>query len=691
MVMKLYPFLFFIILFIILNNLLYLNAIELDNSSNNNINNNYKQDKNLNNVLYFINNYKINNNIKIWVFFNSKNIINSSEEKNLFIDKITGKELSNDQVITITGISTESLERRKNRSMKKEEIIDEADLPVSEDYTNEILGCNGINSTISLGHKSNWLNSISINIKFEYSDKSSLKSILQCIVEKNFVNNIDIIKKGIKRPKIKKEYSNSNRIIKETDINDLNIKSESNIFSDDFYGDSIKPIKQLKIDKLHKKGYHGENITILVIDDDFYLKHPAFKTMTVIDQKEFFNSNNQTKTNEDLRSKGLKENGENFHGTSVLSVIGGFEVGKIVGPAYKSKYLLGKIKVSEEEDSTFEEDQFIAALEWGENKGAQVISSSLSFCLSLDYSYFNLDGKQSLTTKAANIAIEKGIVFVNAMGNDDFSIFGGPNDGEYVIAVGAVDEYGGIASFSSVGPTADGRYKPETQAMGINVNVADVLSNTKYSEFSGTSFSTPLIAGAVALLIQAHPTWTPKQIHQAIIGGSIWSSSPHYLLGYGLLDSEKALNFKPMLGSCSYTGCSNNGICCKDKCICPTAYYGEFCQYKRIECGYRCQYDFPNSTQCQKNSMGNSYLCVNKYEKKQKILENNQNPLILQIKNCEDTTNFNDSFEEFKVTKPPLIIMSFDGTHNSNSAFKDVDISFNKVLLIALLIFLIIN
>lgn len=236
------------------------------------------------------------------------------------------------------------------------------------------------------------------------------------------------------------------------------------------YGPSYLQISQINVDSLHNIGLSGRGVTIGMMDTGFDTNHPAFARMDsahqIIITHDFINGDSNVVDGFDV---------QRGHGTSTLSVIGGFSPGNLIGPAYGADFILAKTEIINIRDTTIEEDYWVAASEWMESLGVDIISSSLGY---LDwYDTLELDGKTALITKAANVADSLGIIVVNSAGNEGTNPFWRkivpPSDGFSVIAVGAVDGDGNIVDFSSRGPTADGRIKPDVCALGLNDYVAD--------------------------------------------------------------------------------------------------------------------------------------------------------------------------------------------------------------------------
>jgi subtilisin family serine protease len=233
------------------------------------------------------------------------------------------------------------------------------------------------------------------------------------------------------------------------------------------------------------------------------------------------------------------------HGTAVLSVLAGNIPGQIEGTAPGADFLLLK---TEDVESEFpcEEDFWAAGAEFADSSGADIISSSLGYFnfddSTLNYKYSDLDGNTAFVTRAADIAASKGILVVNSAGNERNTVWQRiifPSDGDSVLAVGAVDGNNIISDFSSAGPSADRRIKPDNVAMGVSVPV-QIAENT-IGRSSGTSFSCPVLSGMAACLMQAVPRALNTDIIKVLHSSADRSNHPDSLYGYGIPDIVLAL------------------------------------------------------------------------------------------------------------------------------------------------------
>ncbi len=232
------------------------------------------------------------------------------------------------------------------------------------------------------------------------------------------------------------------------------------------------------------------------------------------------------------------------HGTSVLGIVAAYAPHELIGSAYGAKFILCNVEDGERE-YYLEEKWFVAALEFAEAHGADVLTTSL--VLYEGYSQKHTDGKTSVMTRGLNMATGNGVICLSGSGNHGHdqdpsrSHLMPPGDAMDVISVGAVDRHGTIARFSSDGPTVDGRVKPEVLAMGFGTATISLADSRGYYRGAGTSVAIPVMAGAVACLLQSHPQWTVRQLRQALFrSGDFYrryiKPDPLNIHGYGIPD-----------------------------------------------------------------------------------------------------------------------------------------------------------
>jgi len=417
-------------------------------------------------------------------------------------------------------ISEKSLKRR-GKVLSKSSLIKFEDIPINQNYIDQ-LGSFGFN----VKHKSKWFNAVS-----GYINKAGITSISRL----HFVKSIDIVQKL--------KSNDNNPDVKES--NNQQYKSliqPDGLFSLN-YGSSFTQNQQINVPAVHDLGFNGQGVTVCLMDAGFNrLSHEVFSSMKIIAAYDFVN--NDPDVGDDSTDMG---NGT--HGTQTLSSIGGFKEGELIGPAFGSDYILAKTENTDSE-TPIEEDNWIASLEWADSIGVDVTSTSLGY-LDYDspfssYTWENMDGNTMRITIAADLAVQRGIVVLNSAGNNGFSsdhnTLNAPADGDSVITVGAVTSTGERASFSSVGPTVDGRTKPDIMAMGSGVRVASILNDAEYTTGGGTSFSCPLSAGVAALILSVNPDLTPMQVRDALRNTASQNSSPDNQYGWGIINAFNAIN-----------------------------------------------------------------------------------------------------------------------------------------------------
>jgi subtilisin family serine protease len=313
------------------------------------------------------------------------------------------------------------------------------------------------------------------------------------------------------------------------------------------YGTGLGQVEQINVPAVHDLGLHGEGMVIALLDAGFdTLGHAALAPLRILAAQDFVNGDGDVSNNGDI--------GEGSHGTATLSTIGGFAPGQLIGPAFAASYLLAKTENTETETPR-EEDNWAAAAEWAEAQGVDVISSSLGYSVYdfpyASYTWLSMDGRTAISTRAAELAAERGVVVVVSAGNEGPAVvpgqntLGAPADGISVITAAAVTSGGVRASFSSVGPSADGRIKPDVAAQGVAVKVARPFTTSSYGTANGTSFSCPLVAGVAALVLQAHPTYTPYQVASVLRNTASQAAAPDNATGWGIVNALAAIQAVP--------------------------------------------------------------------------------------------------------------------------------------------------
>lgn len=303
------------------------------------------------------------------------------------------------------------------------------------------------------------------------------------------------------------------------------------------YGGNLAAMEQFNVPAVHEMGVTGEGVIIGMLDTGFRTAHECLSGIPVLAAYDFVNDDgevdNETGDPSDARN----------HGTETMSTAMGYMPGSHVAPAFGASAVLAKTEdVSQE--VPIEEDQWVAGLEFVEGHGADIVSSSLGY---LDwYDWADMDGNTAVTTIAADLAAGRGVVVVNSAGNERGTSWNhiiAPADGDSVIAVGAVTSSGTYSSFSSPGPSYDGRIKPDVAALGSGNHVASPYDDTGYTSASGTSFSCPLTSGVAALVLSRAPNLTPLQVRDALRETASMAAAPNNDYGWGLIDAYAAVTY----------------------------------------------------------------------------------------------------------------------------------------------------
>jgi len=374
-------------------------------------------------------------------------------------------------------LSKKTLYRRKINGF---EHLGYGDFPVSDEYINRIQALGA-----TLRHRVKVLNAASFRVD---------TTLLRVIVQQPFVSAIKPVKSFTKSP-----------------LPGTLKKSAQTTTADSVYGESAPYLSLVNIPQAHTfiskttKTMPGEGIIIALFDSGFRLGHEAFDYIrdnnAVIGDSDFVDRDSDVS---DVDIDG------NSHGAMTLSLIGGYLPGRFIGTAPGAQFLLARTENDFSETHT-EEDNWIAALEWAENNGAHIVSSSLGYRYGFsdepkDYPFSAMDGESTLISRAADSLAQRGLIIVNSIGNEGAArTLNAPSDAAHVVTVGSVDKSGAISWFSSRGPTADGRIKPDVCAPGQSLVVPNPTTRSSFLSSSGTSFSTPVTAGICALIKQVFP------------------------------------------------------------------------------------------------------------------------------------------------------------------------------------------
>jgi len=424
---------------------------------------------------------------KYWVFFHDKGELSDAQIDSALSELETSATFKNLQKRAI--------------ARPTERLFDYSDLPVNQDYLDSLTSMG-----IEVQRVTKWLNAVSVTGDLD---------LIQDLSALDFVDSVATVKVFKRRtPEVE---SKPRGLLKPEGTHDLD------------YGESFAQLNQINVPQLHDKGLSGDGVLIGVFDTGFDPDHPVFMDLDVAHSWDFINGDADVKDVFDSQRS---------HGTSVLSVLAGNASGTLIGPAYGASFCLAKTEIMNDEIQQ-EEDNFVAALEWADSLGCQIVSASLGY---IDwYTKDDFDGNTALVTIASDLAVKKGITVLVAAGNENDgseTTIMAPADGDSVIAVGAVQINGSISGFSSHGPTADGRIKPDICANGSQVHIAQYTGG--YSVGNGTSFATPLAAGAVALMIENDPTLTPMDIRQRIWSTGSQFYNPDNIYGYGIMNTLAA-------------------------------------------------------------------------------------------------------------------------------------------------------
>ena len=399
-------------------------------------------------------------------------------------------------------LSEASLERREQQNIA----LDSTDLPVDPRYVGELAAAGA-----EVYYTSRWLNAAMVAGPPE--DSSAYQQLA-------FVSRVELIKPTRAGSRKKRGSSYDEAVPTPARIaegKEQLLNTEQN--------------EMLGIDEMHQAGYTGKGIAVAVFDG-------GFKGVDTVSFFRHLYENNQMIPGYDFVGNSPNVYRYGQHGTEALSCIAAYQPGVLEAGAYDAQVMLC---VTEESSSEYrvEEYNWLFAAERADSVGIDLISTSLGYTTfddpAMNYAYEDLDGNTAVITRAVNMATSKGMLCVISAGNEGSGRWrhvSPPADAANALSVGAVSASGDRVSFSSVGPTADERIKPDVSALGLQTVVVDASGNVTRS--NGTSFSAPLISGLTAGVWEAFPDATNLEVMEKIRGAGHLALTPNNELGYGI-------------------------------------------------------------------------------------------------------------------------------------------------------------
>ena len=404
---------------------------------------------------------------------------------------------------SVVCLSPTAQQMRKERSIE----IDSLDYAVSPVYLDSVsrLGAKVL-------HTSRWMNGATVEASNEV-----ICEIEKCaFVDTVYLTRVDKDTLGIPSISLRKREAKSERL--------------------EVTGEETGQLEQLNLLPLHQAGYKGKGIRIGVADGGFY----NADSLESLPKEQWLGYADLTDQQDDIFGK------TGNHGSLCLSAIVA-NSSDYQGAATEAEYFLFRTEEHATE-SPKEIDNWVAAIEMADSIGLHIVSTSLGYTTfdneQFDFAYTDMDGRTSRGAQAATIATRKGMLLVVAMGNEGnntWHYLSTPSDADSILSVGAVDATGGKAEFSSYGPSADGRVKPEVCAMGKGTALIDPATNSLINS-NGTSFACPLIAGMTACLWSALPKANNMDIRDIIIRSADRYTTPHEQYGYGVPNAWQAYN-----------------------------------------------------------------------------------------------------------------------------------------------------
>ena len=400
-----------------------------------------------------------------------------------------------------------------------------SDLPITPTYVDQVAAVG-----VTVFSRVKWINTILI--------KTTDASLLDEIMALSFVESYT------KMPNENNATTSNFKTFLELEaalvVNEKPIRNTNKSAYELSYGNALEQIELINGVPIHEAGFKGQGMVISVLDGGFY----------GVDERIIFDSlwdNGRILGARDFASEENNPFSGSTHGTKVLSTMGAYWPNEMIGTAPEASYWLLRTEFTDYEN-IIEEYNWLVGAAFADSVGTDVINSSLGYNVfddsSMDHDWDDLDGNTTIVTKGADLAAKKGILVVNSAGNSggsEWEYITCPADGDSVFTIGAVDYNANIAYFSSRGLPTDPRVKPNVCAVGSGTVVAEPYSDGVTTS-SGTSFSSPTIAGMTACLWQANYELNNKQIMELIESSSSQFNDPDIDYGYGIPDYELANN-----------------------------------------------------------------------------------------------------------------------------------------------------
>lgn len=403
-------------------------------------------------------------------------------------------------------LSQRAVDRRISQGIS----VTEQDIPVNENYVQGIADAGA-----SVFFRTKWMNGVLIQCN---------ASIIPTLAGLPYVDHVELVAPN------KKLLSNGRT------------KDHQRTKSTKLATRTQAQLEMIGLDEMQVAGYKGETIYIGIFDSGFQGVDTALPFQHI-----FTESRVDLASSKDFVFNSADVFQYDEHGTEVFSVIAAYQDGTFVGGSYEATY---QLYVTEDVNSEYriEEYNWLFAAERADSSGVDVINASLGYYdfddASMNYSKDQMDGKTTVISKAAQLAADRGIVIVCSGGNEGgvaWQIVTAPADAKDVLGVASVNSAGQRANSSSIGPSADGRIKPDVAAMGVNTSV--IKPDGSSGSASGTSLSSPLVASLVAGLWQRYPQLTNKELIDAIRKSASQATSPDNLLGYGIPNFKAVVNY----------------------------------------------------------------------------------------------------------------------------------------------------